>query len=241
VVAKLYSVELSHPSLAARLTLERKGIEHRVVSVLPGFHPMIVRALGFPGATVPALRIGGRRVQGTLEISRFLEELRASPRLFPADPEERRAVEEAERWGEQTFQPIPRRLFRWGTARHQYLRRWVVEEVVRMPLPGFMAWSNAPVARNLARISDARDDAVRGDLASLPDLLAHADALIADGTIGGHEPNAADFQIATTVRVLLAYEDLRDAVSEHPVADLARRIVPDYPEPIPSFLPPAWL
>ena len=85
-----------------------------------------------------------------------------------------------------------------------------------LPLPGFIAWTNAPVAGKLARISDARDDAVRGDLASLPDLLSHADALIADGTIGADEPNAADFQIATTVRVLLAYDDLRPVVSDRP-------------------------
>jgi glutathione S-transferase len=128
VAARLYSVSLSHPSYAALLMLERKDIEHKVVELLPGFHPVAVRLLGFPGATVPALRIDGRRVQGSLEISRFLDSFVASPPLFPAEPEARRAVEEAERWGERTLQPIPRRLFRWGTARHQYLRRWVVEE-----------------------------------------------------------------------------------------------------------------
>ena len=68
---------------------------------------MAVRLLGFPGATVPALRIDGRRVQGSLEISRFLDSFVASRPLFPAEPEARRAVEEAERWGEQTLQPIP--------------------------------------------------------------------------------------------------------------------------------------
>jgi len=241
VPARLYSVSLSHPSHTARLMLEHKGIEHRVVNIVPGFQAPVVRLVGFRGITVPALRFDGRRVQGSREISRFLDQVAASPRLFPADVEHRRAVEEAERWGEHTLQPIPRRLFRWGAAQHQYLRRWIADEVVGMPAPGAMAFLNSPVAAKLARMSDARDDAVRGDIASLPDLLAHADALIADGTIGADEPNAADFQIATSVRVLVAFEELEPLVSGRPVADLARRILPEYPGPVPPFLPADWL
>jgi glutathione S-transferase len=221
--------------------LERKGIEHKVVDVVPGFQPLVVRVVGFRGITVPALRIDGRRVQGSRQISRFLEGIVPLPALFPADPSERRAVEEAERWGEETLQPIPRRLFRWGAAKHQYLRRWIASEVVGVPAPGAMARANAPIARKLANMVDARDDAVRGDLTALPDLLAHADALIAEGTIGGDSPNAADFQIATSVRVLLAFEGLRPMVESRPIGELARRILPLYPGPIPRFLPPVWL
>jgi glutathione S-transferase len=35
------------------------------------------------------------------------------PPLFPADPDRRAAVEEAERWGERVLQPVPRQLFRY--------------------------------------------------------------------------------------------------------------------------------
>lgn len=241
MAARLYSISLSHPSHTARLMLERKGIEHREVNIVPGFQPVVVRAMGFSGITVPALRIDGRRVQGSRQISRFLEDLVPSPPLFPSDPAERGAVEEAERWGEETLQGVPRRLFRWGAARHRWLRRWIVSEVVGLPAPGVMAWANAPVARKLASMVDARDDAIRGDLEALPDLLAHADSLIAAGTIGGESPNAADFQIATSVRVLLAFQDTRPLVAGRPIGELATRILPDYPDPIPRFLPPAWL
>lgn len=241
MAARLYSISLSHPSHTARLMLERKGIEHREVNIVPGFQPVVVRAMGFSGITVPALRIDGRRVQGSRQISRFLDDLGPSPPLFPSDPGERGAVEEAERWGEETLQGVPRRLFRWGAARHRWLRRWIVSEVVGMPAPGVMAWANAPVARKLASMVDARDDAIRGDLEALPDLLAHADSLIAAGTIGGESPNAADFQIATSVRVLLAFQDTRPLVAGRPIGELATRILPDYPDPIPRFLPPAWL
>ena len=49
---------------------------------------------------------------------------------------------------------------------------------------------------------------MRADIDRLPELLDRVDALIADGTIGGAEPNAADFQILASVRVLLEFEDL---------------------------------
>jgi glutathione S-transferase len=105
--ARLYFLSLSHPSQAARLMLERKGIEHKLVNILPGSQPVVVRLVGFRGITVPALRIDGRRIQGSREISRFLDELVPEPPLFPRDPEQRRTVEAAEHWGEETLQPVP--------------------------------------------------------------------------------------------------------------------------------------
>ena len=233
--ATLYSLELSHPGHAARLMLERKGIEHRVVNLLPGFHPWMVRALRFPGRTVPALKLDGQRVQGSRQITRALEELQPEPRLLPTP-----MVEEAERWGEETLQEIPRRAFRWGAARQVDLRRWIAQDA-GIPAPGLGARVNVPIARRLAAYSQASDENVRRDLADLPDHLDHVDSLIADGTIGGGEPNAADFQIGCTVRVLLSQTDLRPVVEGRPCADLAMRVLPESPGPIPPFLPREWI
>src|SRR6266511_2447118 len=102
----LYWFPQSNPSQAVRLMLELKEIEFEPKSLIPGLHPLQVRAAGFRGRTVPALRLNGRRVQGSLEISRALEELQPEPPLFPEDPERRAAVEEAERWGEAVLQPV---------------------------------------------------------------------------------------------------------------------------------------
>ena len=46
--ATLYAVYTSHPSHAARLMLEHKGIDHEVVNLVPGTHAAAVRAHGFP-------------------------------------------------------------------------------------------------------------------------------------------------------------------------------------------------
>jgi glutathione S-transferase len=237
---KLYSLTVSHPSVAAHLMLARKRIDHRIIQIQPGLHSLVVRLAGFPGGTVPALEIDGRRIQGSLAISRALDEHRREPALFPADPERRRAVEDAEAWGERELQPVPRRLYRWGLSRQRELRRRLVQ-AAGMPAPGLTSVLNAPLARGFARAVGADDQAVQHDLRELPSKLDHVDALIAAGVIGAAEPNAADFQIGPTLRVMLSFEDLRPATEGRPAADLALRLVPHWPDEIPAFLPSEWL
>jgi glutathione S-transferase len=239
--AKLYSLSLSHPSQAARLMLEHKGIEHEVADLLPGFHPPLLRIAGFRGGTVPALRIDGRRVQGSLAISRALDDLQPEPALFPSDPGQRRAVQEAEAWGERELQPVPRRIFRWAAARDPELRRWMARDIVGMPAPNLMAAMNKPVVGYFARRVGANDERVRADIVELPALLNKVDVLIAKGTIGGEQPNAADFQIATTVRALIGFEDLAPLLEDWPAGELAMGLLPSFPGHIPQVLPPEWL
>ena len=82
-----------------------KRLPHRRVDLLSGFHPYLVRAAGFSGRTVPALELDGRHVQGTLEISRALDQVIAERPLFPEGPYARQAAEDAERWGHDELQP----------------------------------------------------------------------------------------------------------------------------------------
>ena len=44
----------SHPSRAGIAMLRHKRIPHRVVWLMPGLHPQLVRVAGFPRHTVPA-------------------------------------------------------------------------------------------------------------------------------------------------------------------------------------------
>ena len=104
---ELYVIPGSHPARTAAMMLERKGIPYKRVDLMPVISKGALRAVGFPGITVPALKIDGRKVQGTREIARELDRLRPEPPLFPADPERRAAVESAERWGDQTCNRRP--------------------------------------------------------------------------------------------------------------------------------------
>lgn len=239
-MAKLYAIPLSHPALAARGMLERAGIEHEVVMVPSGLHPVVLRLRGFRRGTVPALVLDGRRIQGSLEIARALAEAAPPGTLYPVGREARRRVEEAERWGEAELQPIPRRILRWALVNRGDVRRWLMR-INRIPFPGVAGTLMKPVARHFARVSSADDETVRGDVERLPDLLDRVDALIAEGTIGGAEPNAADFQIGTSLRAMLAIEDVRGAIEGRPAEALARRILPEYRASAPPLLPEAWL
>jgi glutathione S-transferase len=219
--------------------LERAGIAHEFVDLPLGLHPFLVRRAGFAGGTVPGLVIDGKKIQGSLEISRAIEARGPAGVMFPIEPAARRRVEEAERWGEAELQPIPRRLFRWALARDPRLRRGAAR-MAGLPFPRLAGALMKPLAARLAHVSHADDATVRADLERLPVHLDRVDAWIADGTIGATHPNAADFQIATTLRAMLVMEDLRPAVEGRAAAELARRILPDYPGSLPAVLPPGW-
>lgn len=239
--AKLYALAHSHPAIAVRLMLEHKGIDCDEWDILPGLHPIVVRAAGFPGRTVPALRIDGERVQGSLEISRWLDEHHPDPPLFPADGQERAAVAAAELWGHDELQALARRVFRFAALKSNPIRAWMADEVVGMPFPRLMGLAYKPVIVYFARIVGATGEAVERDLRRLPGLLDHADELLAAGTIGGEQPNAADFQILCSVRLLLCHSELREVVARWRCAHAAYDLVPAYPGPIPAALPPQWL
>jgi glutathione S-transferase len=237
MATRIYVIAISNPAAAGAAMLRYKRIPHRVVSVMPGLHPFLVRLAGFRGPTVPALEVDGQKVQGSREISRFLDELSPDPPLFPADAEARAAVEEAERWGEQVLQPVPRLLFRYLVLTSETVRLWMGGEVLRVPAAGVVQFAFLPLIRQLARVSRADEATVRATLAGLPGLLDHVDALIADGTIGGGQPNAADFQILASVRVLLEFEDLAHLLEGRACAPAARLLYPDWAGPIPRGLP----
>src|SRR5215210_2783451 len=105
--ATLYGIRGSHAARTGELMVEHKGIPYRRVDVVPGFHRVYVRARGFPGDRVPAVRFpDGRRGQGTRPLARVLDEVKPEPRLVPDDPR----VAEAERWGDAVLQQWARRM-----------------------------------------------------------------------------------------------------------------------------------
>src|SRR5215207_2896506 len=127
-----------------------KRIPHRLVRLMPGLHPPLVRSAGFDGFTVPALELDGRKLQGSRRIARFLDEIQPDPPLFPAQPEQRARVEQAERWGEQVLQPVPRRLFRHLLLTSESARHWMCTEIMHLPAARMMAVLFMPVIRRLA-------------------------------------------------------------------------------------------
>lgn len=190
---------------------------------------------------MPALKIEGERIQGSREISRALDRIKPDPPLFPADPAERAAVEDAERFGDEELQQPIRRLLWWGFMRDkENLRSYSEGAHLGIPV-GLAVKTGGPLVALSARLNEATDANVRTALIALPHLLDRVDAYIADGTIGATHPNAADFQIATSIGLALTLDDLKPLIEPRPAADLAHRYAPNYPGHTPPILPPAWL
>ena len=239
--ARLYVIPASHPSIAAALMLDHKGIAYKQTDLLPVISKGALRALRFPGVTVPALKIDGQRVQGSRQIARELDRLRPDPPLFPADPEKRVAVEEAERFGDEELQHPIRQILWWAIKKDRApLRSY--SEGAKLGLPiGLAMKTAAPIVALSARFNEADDENVKRDLAALPAMLQRIDDWIAAGVLGGEQLNAADYQIAPSLGLALTLEDLRPAIENRPAGQLAKRIVPNYPGHAPPILPPAWL
>lgn len=235
--ARLYGFSISNASQTARLMLAFKGVETTWVELLPGLHPLALRMLGFKRGTVPAIKLDGRRIEGSLEIAQALEAAVPEPSLYPADPERRRAVEAAERWGEAELQMVPRRIMRYVFAHDNGARARVAREL-GLPLPALLGALNMPIARWTAARVNADEAAARAQMESLGATLDRVDRLIADGTIGDPEaPNATDFQIAPSIRSLDAIGDLTELMAGRPCDELARRLLPRFQE-APPMLPP---
>lgn len=239
--ARLYTIPGSHPGVTAQLMLKRKGIGFKRTDLMPVISRLAVRGLRFPGPTVPALKIDGRRVQGSREIARELERLRPEPPLFPADPGQRAAVEEAERFGDEELQHPIRQIIWWAFQQNTApLRSY--SEGARLGIPiGLAVRTAGPIIAIEKRIHDATDENVRADLAAYGEMLQRVDDLIAAGTIGGEEPNAADFQIAPSIRLAMTFQDLRPLIESRPAGELAKRIQPQIAGDFPPVLPQAWL
>ena len=239
--ATLYAIPGSHPAIAVREMLERKGIDYKRVDLMPVISRGVLKAMRFPGITVPSLRIDGRKITGSREISKALEQIQPEPRLFPEDPAERVAVEDAERWGEEVLSDATRRIL-WSAIQRDKapLRSYLGDARIGVP-HGLAVATAAPIIAAEVRINDVTDDAVRADLAAVPTWLDRIDGWIADGLLGGDQPNAADLQIAAGVGLALTLQDLCPAIAARPAGEHSKRFVPDYPGDVPPILPAEWL
>jgi glutathione S-transferase len=230
----LYVVHGSHPCAAVEKALELKGLDYGVVEWPPTLHAPLQRII-FGARTVPALSLGGEHVSGSRAIMRRLEELVPEPPLYPA--EARGEVDEAERWGDEVFQPIARELV-WAGFRHNPGAMVSYGKHSRLRLPPAAIRVLAPLITRIgARLNGTDVSVARRDLERLPGYLDRIDAWIVAGTIGDTEhPNAADLQIGSTVRRLLTVADARPLIEGHLCAKLARQLFPEVDGELPAYV-----
>jgi glutathione S-transferase len=245
----LYVIPGSHACRSAMLMLEHKGVPYRRVDIVPLLHPVVARLHGFDAGgqtrnaggrrtlgirigdrlgTVPALAAGDERISTNHGIARFLEERHPQPALFPSHAQQRHAVEEAERWANETLQMAARRIpgvaavreparfsHMAGDGRLGYLlyrREWVRRLIV---------------SRILSEIFAAGPSAEQEVLEQLHRMLDRIDAWIADGVLGGDQLNVADFMVAPSLALILYRPDVLPAFEGRPALELVDRLLPE--------------
>lgn len=237
----LYVLPGSHPCAAVEAALALKAIDFRRVDLLP-LSPKLLGRMLYGASTVPGMRIDGERIAGSRPIMRRLDQLAPEPPLLPPPGDPLYApVLEAERWGDEVLQPVPRRLIDAAFLRDPAAMESYGAEA-KLPLPTAMLRPALPMtARLMARANGASDQAARADLGGLPQQLGRIERWIGEGVLGGELPNAADLQIGSTLRLLMSIGDVRPIVQASAAAALARYFPPMVGEVPPGALPASWL
>jgi glutathione S-transferase len=241
MAAKLHVLATSHPCACVEAALELKGIEYRRVE-LPDVLHRLPQRLRYGRPTVPGLTLAdGEKVIGSVAILRRLEQLFPTPPLYPVDPAARARVEAAEEWGEAVLQDAVRRI-EVALFRRRPAAFVSYAAASTLPIPRWLIRANAPIGvRIYSHLIGASDAAAQADLTALPDHLNHVERLIAQQTIGGNTPNAADLQIGASIRQLQAIADLSGLPAGHPAGPLARHFPPMIGHIPAGTTPPDWL
>jgi glutathione S-transferase len=245
----LYVIPGSHACRSAMLMLEHKQVPYKRVDIVTLLHPPVVRLRGFDAGgqtrtagglrtfglrlgdrlgTVPALAAGGRRISTNHGIARFLDERHPQPPLFPADREHRVAVEEAERWANETLQMAARRIPGAAAARDPA----AFSRSAAHGRLGYLLYRRALVRRlmipRILRGVFAASPAPEHDpLGELPPMLDRIDAWIAEGVLGGARLNAADFMVAPSLALILYRPDVLPLFEGRPALELVDRLLPE--------------
>ena len=211
------------------LMLEHKGIEYERVELPTGLHPLALRLRGFAGntktfrtleggtprmlgmvnrlGTVPALAMDGQLVKANRQIARFLDEVQPDPPLFPPEPDRRRAVEEAEAWGDDVLQMTARRL---ALAASRNAGKGLFERGSdgRLGPLLFHSTTMRALGRHARRFVFGRRGRRAGAPGAAPGQAGPGRSLDRIGSAERRKSNAADFMIAPSLALLCYVHDL---------------------------------
>jgi glutathione S-transferase len=245
----LYVIPGSHACRSAMLMLEHKQVPYRRVDLVTLLHPILARARGFDAggqtrsvgarrrlplriadrlATVPGLAFEDQRISTNHRIARFLEGRHPEPALFPSDSQHRSAVEEAERWANDTLQMDARRIVTGAVRREPS----AASRLCADGRLGHLLYKHALARRILipTLVSSAFAPSPRTErklLAELPTTLDRIDGWIADGVLGGPQLNVADFMVAPSLALILYRPDALPLFEGRSALQLVDRLLPE--------------
>ncbi|HZJ29020.1 MAG TPA: glutaredoxin [Solirubrobacterales bacterium] len=234
----LHEISYSHPCHAVRAALDRHGLEYETVGLQSGPHAdEVERVYGEGRRTVPGLLVDGEPVHGTATIFARIDQLAPDAGLYP-DPHADR-IREVEAGLAEELQSAARTLI-WGALHFR------PEALGTFGGAGQLDPAGTDFAikmmRGAWRYLEITAVGVAEQLERLPSQFDAADRLIEEGLIGGEVPTAADFQIGSSVHMLLKVGDLRPLVEAHPAARRATEWFELTGGDVPAgAFPPGWV
>ncbi len=234
----LHVVPMSHPCMTARAGLEHKGIEFEEVMLLPGNQDGVLEDIyGEGNTTVPGILVGEDPVHTSVEILRFIESEVPENPLYPEAIAAE--VQEAEVWGDQYFQDVARRL-PFGALHFRPGSMGTFAGAGELDAAGTdFAAKNLRGIWKYMRLTPSQ---LMEDLARMDETLERIETYASAGIVDGDEPTAADFQIASSARVLMTVGDLLPAFDNTAAERIAMRHFPEYEGAIPAgAFPPNWI
>lgn len=241
---KIYRVPASHPCQAVIRAAELKGVDHKVVDLMPLTQPLVA-TLAFGSRTVPAMKIyggpsGTEKVQTTTKCLRAIESLVPDPPLYPAAADELERVLAAETFGVGEFQDVTRRIV-WVALRNSPAALFSFDTAI--PIPDALLKPFArPTIWGERLLNSASLKNVRKDVEGLPEWIDQIDRFIADGAIGGAQANAGDLTIFSSIWLLRSLADLRPMLDARPTGRKAKELFGEAPGEVPEgSFDAAWL
>lgn len=232
----LHVVPLSHPCLAVSAALDRLGYEYETVELPTGRHQEEVeRTYGEGRRTVPGLLVDDEPVHGTAAIFARLDELRPEAGLYPEPV--RDSLREVEAGLAEELQTAARVLV-FGALHFRPESMGTFAGVAQLDPAGVDFAIKA--MRATWRYLEIDAQRVHATLQALPVQLDALDALLDEGTIGGDRPTAADFQLGSSLHLLVQIGDVRPLVAERPAAQLLSLFEPGKGDVPAGAFPSGW-
>ena len=233
----LHVVPFSHPCLAVSAALDRLGQEYETVTLETGRQgDEVEKVYGEGCRTVPGLLVDDEPVHGTATIFARLDQLHPDAGLYPAAVAE--AIREAEPALAEDIQ-MSARVLTFGAMHFRPESMGTFAGVDQLDPGGVdFAIKSMRAAWRYLGIDAQR---VHATLQALPAQLDAVDAQLEAGVIGGEKPTAADFQLGSSLHLLVQIGDVRPLVEERPAAKLLSLFEPGEGNVSAGAFPPGWV
>jgi len=234
----LHVVPFSHPCLAVSAALDRLGQEYETVTLETGRQGDKVEEVYGEGCrTVPGLLVDDEPVHGTSTIFARLDELLPDADLYPAAVAE--AIREAEPALAEDIQ-MSARVLVFGAMHFRPESMGTFAGVDQLD-PGGVDFA-IKTMRAAWRYLDITAQRIYDTLQALPEQLDAVDALLDSGALGGEEPTAADFQLGSSLHLLVQIGDVRPLVEERPAWKAVSTLFePGRGDVSAGAFPPGWV